>query len=81
MQKFNIIKENGCLYQKVIVLSNRGVARNVKDVRSAVKYEGGITILGKGYINEFISAKDFYEVEEVVSFKETVSDNENDDEN
>lgn len=79
MQKFNIVKENGCLYQKVIVLSNRGVARNVRDVHSALKYEGGITILGKGCMNEFISAKDFYDIEEVVSFKKTISDEENDD--
>ena len=79
MQKFNIVKENGCLYQKVIVLSNRGVARNVRDVHSALKYESGITILGKGCMNEFISAKDFYDIEEVVSFKNTISDDENED--
>lgn len=78
MQKFNIIREDGCLYQRVIVLSTRGTARNARDVRSAVKYEGGITILGQGCMNEFISAKDFYEVEEVILFKETNDSNEED---
>lgn len=80
MQKFNIIKENGCLYEKVIVLSNKGIARNVRDVRSAIKYEGGITLLGKGCMNEFISAKEFYEVEEVISYKEVILDDNDEDE-
>lgn len=80
MQKFNIIKENGCLYEKVIVLSNKGVARNTRDVRSAIRYEGGITLLGKGCMNEFISAKEFYDVEEVVSYKEVVFNNEEENE-
>lgn len=68
MQKFNVIKENGCLYRKVIVLCKKGIARNVRDVYIAIKYEKGITLLGKGCVNLFISSKDFYDVEKVGEF-------------
>ena len=68
MQKFNIIREDGCIYKNVIVLSTKGTARTARDVRSAIKYENGITVLGKRCMNEFISSKNFYDVEEVISF-------------
>lgn len=68
--KFNIILEDGGIYRKVAVLTGRGFARNIRDVHCAIKYEHGITVWGKHIVNQYISSKIFYEVEEVIILKQ-----------
>ena len=63
--KFNIILEDGGIYKNAIVLTSRGMAENLRHVYSALKYEGGICICNKHFLNELIKAKDVYAVEQV----------------
>ena len=63
--RFNIILEDGGVYQRVFVLSNRGVAESKYHVLCALKYEGCISIQKPHKIAKLIRAKDVYEVEEV----------------
>lgn len=62
-KKFNIITEDGGVYQNVAVLSSKGFARDTRDVYIAMKYEKGITLISKKHMNVFVSSKVFYEVE------------------
>ncbi|EGT3643022.1 TPA: hypothetical protein UL242_002394 [Clostridioides difficile] len=62
---FNIITESGCMYRNVKVISSRGFARDKKDVKGALKYEKGITLLSPVYMNKYIENKNVYSIEEV----------------
>lgn len=63
--KFNIICEDGGVFQNAIILTQRGIAGCRRDVFCALKYEGAISICNKYYMNYLIESKDVYEVEEV----------------
>lgn len=63
IQKFNIVTEDGSMYKNVAVLCNKGFARDVRDVRVAIKYEHQIIIISKKHMNVRITGKVFYDVE------------------
>lgn len=71
--RFNLILEDGSMIKNCTVLSSRGIARNRKDVWSAFKYEGRVTIKNNYFFNMSIKARDIYTVEEVIEIKEVVA--------
>lgn len=67
MKKFNIILEDGGVYQNCVILTSRGSARNKRDVFVALKYEKCITICNKFNFNKRIYNFNIYEVEEILN--------------
>lgn len=63
--KFNIIMEDGGVLANCVVLVDKGLAESKRDVYIAIKYQGGICICNKRYLNYWVDSKDFYEVEEI----------------
>lgn len=63
--RFNILLEDGGVYQNATVLTGRGIAQTKRDIVCAIKYEGGICICNKFFQNKLIKSKDVYEVEEI----------------
>lgn len=63
--RFNIILEDGGVYQNAVVLTSRGIAESKRDVFCALKYEGGICICNKFFRNKLLKSNDVYEVEDI----------------
>lgn len=79
--RFNILMEDGGVYQNAIILSSKGMARSKRDVHCALKHEGCITICCKYAVNKKLMAKDVYEIEEIQQhISVSIPDENNDDE-
>lgn len=79
--KFNIIMEDGGIYKDCLVLTNRGAAENKRDIHINLKYEKGITICNKYYLNKWLDAKDIYDSEEIKKVLYVESKDEDESEN
>ena len=71
--KFNLILEDGSILTNCTVLSARGVAKNRKDVWSAFKYEGRVTIKNDKFFNLQVKSRDLYVIEEILNIEEVVA--------
>lgn len=69
--KFNIILEDGGLFKDSIIITNKGLARNKRDVFFALKYDKQITVCNKFNLNRLIKSTDIYHYEEVIKEKKT----------
>lgn len=77
--RFNILLEDGGVYQNSVVLTGRGIAQSRRDVFCALKYEGGICICNKIFRNKLIKSKDIYEIEEIPKKQIIILENSDDD--
>lgn len=71
--KFNLILEDGSVLTNCTILSSRGIAKNKKDVWSAFKYEGKVTIKNDNFFNLLVKCRDLYIIEEVLNIEEVVA--------
>jgi len=63
LKKFNILLEDGSLIKECNVFSNFGHARNVRDIKNALRKESRIVVNNEFIKREVINARNVYEVE------------------
>lgn len=61
--RFNVYMEDGGLYPSSLVLTSRGVAKTLRDVHCAIKYDNTITVCNSYVFNKILDTNEVYDAE------------------